>query len=153
MYALLSKIAKTCSGFDEQLSKHCKYIPKKLVWQTGEDVQAAEFQHFWNLIFISGLCHLLCACAQIPMKAVFPLQTSYQLQHFWILKLCCLHFKLCETCCSIGASQANTIARGTGVGKWCINSSSKRDEFLGVAQSLLSKQVNCVVFLFHLIKK
>lgn len=25
------------------------------VWQTGEDMQAVGFQHFWNLIFISGL--------------------------------------------------------------------------------------------------
>lgn len=74
IYALLSKIAKTCSRFDEHLSRHCKYIPKKLGLTDREGQAGCRIStflkshfHFWTLN------HLLCACARIPVQAVFPL--------------------------------------------------------------------------------
>lgn len=33
---------------------------KNWVWQTGKDKRAVGFQHFWSLIFISGLSVVFC---------------------------------------------------------------------------------------------
>lgn len=100
IYALLSKIAKTCSRFDEHLSRHCKYIPKKLGLTDREGQAGCRIStflkshfHFWTLN------HLLCACARIPVQAVFPLWSSFQLECFRIPELCCLHFKWCQAPC------------------------------------------------------
>lgn len=56
IYAFLTvkKSQKHAQGLMSSCLGIVNIFLKNWVWQTGEDMQAVGFQHFWNLIFISG---------------------------------------------------------------------------------------------------